>query len=805
MKVLLVLMLVLFFVKDSITQELYTITGNVKNQNKESLPGATVLLLPENIGAIADKSGSFIINNIQSGRHIIKVSFVGYKTFVDTLLLLKDEHLEIKLTPALLQLQEVVVKEDVSYERKIQQSQNVELVGSEYVKQFMGSNLMQSLDRLPGISSLETGASQAKPIVRGLSYNRVVVVENNIKHEAQQWGDEHGLEIDQYAAKDIEILKGASSLQYGSDAVGGVIKVNNLSVPSSQSMGCNIDVTAKSNNRFLGSSVEIFGRRERYFAKMRATWLTSADIKVPTDSIDIYSFRTPLPNNRLRNTASAEKDMHVSLGVINDKWLHSIYAGLINNRSGFFANTHGLEPRQVDTVLHDRSIRDILMPYHDVRHLKIVQSSAYRHNLWKCEYDLAMQHNLRQEWSKYISHGFMPPQIADSSFLNSLLERLFDKYVYSANFRFSKLDKVNTYEIGLSSEYQRNKIGGYSFIIPSYKQFSTGSFVMIKHWFSENSYTESGIRYDWQVLQTEAYYDWFKSPFIISNDTIYDFAQRATMLNKRLSQISWMLGYVLNKEHWLLKINIGRSFRMPIAKELAANGVNYHRFSYEVGNPQLRPEVAYTLDMVTNIRQKTWVVELTPYVSYFSNYIYLNPSYEYDRLYGNGNQKFYYSQCRVLRYGGELHAHYMLFAWMQLGMIGEYVFAEQISGEKKGFTLPFLPPAAALFSVKTTKNSYRSLENLYAQIDYQIVSRQNHIVPPEEPTPGYKRTDVFLGASINAKKQPFIVSIQVRNLFNVKYYNHTSYYRLMKIPEAGRNFVVNVNIPIVKPLKKEAL
>jgi iron complex outermembrane receptor protein len=244
---------------------------------------------------------------------------------------------------------------------------------------------------------------------------------------------------------------------------------------------------------------------------------------------------------------------------------------------------------------------------------------------------------------------------------------------------------------------------------------------------------------------------------------------------------------------------------MPIAKELSANGVNYHRFSYEIGDANLRPEVAYNLDVLAEIRQKKWVVEISPYLSYFSNYIYLNPSYEYDRLYGNGNQKFYYTQCRVLRFGGELHAHYMLLRWLQTGMIGEYVYAQQLSGDKKGFTLPFSPPASALLSIKAIKNRYRKFENLYAQIDYQIVATQNHIVPPEEVTPGYRRTDVYIGATINAKKQPIVVSIQFRNLFNVKYYNHTSYYRLMKIPEPGRNLILNVSIPIVKPLKKEVL
>jgi iron complex outermembrane receptor protein len=100
---------------------------------------------------------------------------------------------------------------------------------------------MSSLERLPGVSTMDIGSGQSKPVIRGLGFNRVVVVENNIKHEAQQWGADHGLEIDQYAVNNVEVIKGPASLIYGSDAMGGIIDMKNRKVPVENSFGGTID------------------------------------------------------------------------------------------------------------------------------------------------------------------------------------------------------------------------------------------------------------------------------------------------------------------------------------------------------------------------------------------------------------------------------------------------------------------------------------------------------------------------------------------------------------------------------------
>jgi iron complex outermembrane receptor protein len=144
---------------------------------------------------------------------------------------------------------------------KREESLNIEVVNDDYLRQNLGGSLMKSLERLPGVSTIDIGAGQSKPVIRGLGFNRVVVVENNIKHESQQWGADHGLEIDQFAAENIEVIKGPASLRYGSDAIGGIIHIKHNEVPQQNTIQGKVDIIGKSNNDLLGTSVFLMGRK----------------------------------------------------------------------------------------------------------------------------------------------------------------------------------------------------------------------------------------------------------------------------------------------------------------------------------------------------------------------------------------------------------------------------------------------------------------------------------------------------------------------------------------------------------------
>ncbi|NSW45056.1 MAG: TonB-dependent receptor [Bacteroidales bacterium] len=783
------------------SQNTFTLSGRILDEKKQPLSGVSIFLQNTFHGTFTNRDGYFTIYNLEKGQYIINISHISYKTIIDTILVNHDIYYDIEMKPSTISLQEVVIN-DLSFEkREKEESLNLEIVNNQYLKQNIGGSLMNSLERLAGITTIDIGTGQSKPVIRGLGFNRVVVVENGVKHEGQQWGADHGLEIDQYNAETIEIIKGPVSIMYGSDAIGGIIDIKQNKIPLNNSINVILDLIGKSNNNLMGSSILISGRKKSLFMNLRTTLINYGDYKVPTDSIDIYSYRAALYKQQLRNTAGNEQNIHYTLGIIQHKFTTKLFISNIYNKSGFFANAHGIEPRNVDTLLHDKSGRDILYPYHQVNHFKIINKSQWNRSHYKIETDFGFQRNFRQEWSTYVNHGFMPATFPDSLPFPSDLELQLDKYIYSANLKPTfYLNEKTTITTGINYQFQKNKIDGRSFIIPEFSQFTIGSYAYTKYYFSNKSILHFGIRYDYSFLHTESYYDWFKSPN--ENYTLWSYLQRSNELKKHFYNTSWSIGYIHNLENLIFKINGGKSFRIPDAKELAANGVNYHHFSFEVGNPNLSPEISYQIDAAIEYRNKKFAFEISPFVNYFTHYIYLNPSAQYDRLYGNGNQVFYYTESEVLRYGSEFHSHYEIIPNIQLGVIAEYVHSQQMSGEKKGYNLPFSPPASILFNLKFKKDRLKFAENLYCSLDYKLTSTQKEIVPPEEITQGYQLLNLSLGSNLYFNNHLVIFSFQIQNILNTKYFNHTSFYRLINVPEPGRNIVINITIPFSSNLNK---
>ena len=785
-------------------QTFFELKGIVADENNEPLTGASVFLFPIKKGTVTDAKGNFTIDNLSKGKYELEISFVGYKTLVDTISLTGNRTYNVQLNVSALSLQEVVVTDNYTETRKKEESLNIEIVNDDYLKQNMGGSLMNSLERLPGITTIDIGSGQSKPVIRGLGFNRVVVVENDIKHEAQQWGADHGLEIDQYAVDNVEIIKGPASLEYGSDAIGGVIDMKNRKTPVNNSFGGTIDLSGKTNSDFLGTSLSLYGRKEWFFADVRATILDYGDYKVPADSVDIYSYRAALYKNHLRNTAGNEKDLHLSFGVLKKRFHSKFYLSNVNCKSGFFANAHGLEPLSVDADLHDKSNRDIQYPYQKVNHFKITNTSQYQWDLLKLESNLGFQRNFRKEENQYTPHGYMPPVFPDTLSFPSDLEKQFDKFIYTGNLKSTiYLNEKTTFSTGVNADYQDNGIDGCGFIIPAFTKFTMGGFVFAKHSISDKSLVQMGIRYDYGIIKTKEYFDWYKSPLKDEKGVVVDSIniQRAFNLNRRFSSVSWSVGYNYNIGNWLFKTNIGKSFRMPITKEFGANGIDRHMYSYVIGDPTLNPEVSWQLDVGLEYNSKRFALGASPFVNYFTNYIYLNPTSIHDEK--TGLQKFFYKQSQVFRYGAEIHAHYELLKSLQFGIIGEYVYSEQLSGEKKGFTLPFSPPPSGIFNIRYHRDKIKFVEQAYISFDYRITAAQNNIVPPEKTTDGYQVINLGLGGDIAVKKQKITISLQIKNLLNTKYFNHTSYYRLINVPEPGRNFIANISIPFSGKIKSK--
>jgi iron complex outermembrane receptor protein len=221
---------------------------------------------------------------------------------------------------------------------------------------------------------------------------------------------------------------------------------------------------------------------------------------------------------------------------------------------------------------------------------------------------------------------------------------------------------------------------------------------------------------------------------------------------------------------------------------LGSDGVNYYIFRYEKGNADLQPEESYQFDAGLNRLSEKFDFQVEAFVNYFPNYIYLNPTSNYYE----GLQMYGYTQTRVFRWGLELNADYKITKQMELHISGDSLFSQQLSGDKKGYTLPFSPPASATFGVKYLPQTKLSGKDGYISVDVRAVAPQNEIVPPEDTTDGFVLLNAAAGRTFAFEKTKrdtsLRISLQANNLLNRRYYDHTSFYRLIDVPEAGRNF-----------------
>lgn len=780
-----------------------SLSGKVVSRTGQPLTGATVTLMPEKFNALSDADGTFIFNQVEKGRHSVMVSFVGFKSITKSVSI-KSEAAnlgDLTMQSDEAQLKEVTVKDNYEQLRQQQVSLNIDIASADYIRRNLGGSLMQSLEKLPGVKTIGIGSGGSKPLIRGLGFNQVVVIENGVRHEGQQWGADHALEIDQFAAGRVEVIKGPSAFLYGSEAIGGAIDIKPAAVPVAGTAGGAVDLTAKSNHGLYGGSLNLYGRKGHLFADARVTWQTYGDYRVPADSIFVYDFGVPLYKNRLRNTAGQERNLHLRAGWITAPFESVFYISNTFSKSGFFANAHGLEPRRVDLDLHDGSSRDIQLPFQQVSHTKMINRSEFRYGQNRLNIELGYQHNFRQEHSQYVNHGYMPPVYPSEQSTPETLERQYDKNVFSINVKNELALERHTLTIGASGEHQRNTIGGWGFLIPAFSQSSAGAFILDKFKVNEKLLLQGAIRYDYGSIHIKQYKDWFTSQPDSGTNT---YLARAQAITRRFNSVHWSAGMNYTPGEFFLKVNAGTGFRMPIAKELAANGVNYHYFRYEKGDPSLSAEKSYQLDLGVGVNNEKLTAQLTPFFNYFPNYIFLNPTAQHDYFYGAGNQVFNYAQSRVMRYGSELQLSYRFLKSWKAGLAAEYLYSKQLSGAKRGYGLPFAPPPSALVSLGYERQWEGPLTSAYFTIDYRLSASQNRIVPPERPTPAYQVFNFSAGGSLKVGQQLMNVSLQVQNVLNTRYLNHTSFYRLIGLPEAGRNVILAVKIPFAFKAKDQS-
>ena len=688
-------------------------------------------------------------------------------------------------------LPDVVVTESYQQRQAKKSALAVDVVDQDFLRKHFTGNFMQAMENIPGVQTMDIGSGFSKPMIRGMGFNRIAVLENGIKQEGQQWGADHGLELDAFNIGTVNVLKGPSSLLYGSDAMGGVIDITSPPVPSVDMLFGDVTLLGKSVNGTLGGSFMLGIKKSFWYAQVRYSEQHFGDYRIPTDTIVYLTQKMPVYGRKLKNTAGIERNIGFFAQYQRQRYKANYSVSNVYQKTGFFPGAHGIP--DVSRVEDDGDSRNMELPSSKVNHLKVTTLQQYAWEKLVLSGDFGFQNNHREEWSVFHTHyGSQPVPEKDPD-----KELAFNLNTLSASVKVRFIGSSSwEHALGWDGQHQRNDISGYSFLLPEYYRSTTGLLWLTTYKPNNVISVSGGMRYDYGYIHISSHEDAYLADYLrkqgYDEEQVEHYKWNSHAVKKKFGDYSFSLGLVWTpSERHMVKANVGRSFRLPGANELAANGVHHGTFRHEQGDTNLKSEQGWQMDASYNLRYNGFSISVSPFVSWFSNYIFLRPTGEWSVL-PHAGQIYRYTGVEALFAGTEATIDIHFLRSFNYRISGEYVYTYNCD---EHIPLSFSPP----FSMRNTLTWQRKQVMLYAE--WQSIARQNRVDRNEDRTPG---ANLFhLGGSLNIPirgNQAIEITLTARNIFNTRYYNHLSFYRKVEIPEPGRNFQLLIKIPFKKLL-----
>ena len=595
------------------------VSGFVLDENKTTLPGANIILLPDSLQTVTELDGSFSFSSLSDGTYQLVVSYIGYSpdsTFVKVKNG-RSKKLNIHLKPSSTLLKEVVVTDEHA---KQEETLHTEHIHEDFFQKNLQGAFAKSIEKLPGISAINVGVGIAKPVIRGLSANRIIVNHQGIKQESQQWGSDHGLEIDQFDVERVEIIKGPGSLQYGSDGLGGVINIMPGKILPKNSFDGSVLGVHKTNNDHWGGSARLAINVDDWFVSARFSRQEFADYRVPDSLFNYNNFELPIFNERLKNTAGQEQNLSVSAGVSRSWGITRLLFSHYSLDAGLFSGAVGI-PRSY-ALNHDGNFRDLDVPKQAVDHYRASLNQTFFFGKDHLTFDIGFQRNLRREFSEPEFHSIPLSTLDDP---NDKLAIELELQTFSVATHYEHRFRSNWKNIyGGNVQWQHNQRGGFEYLLPEFRTFRGGLFSITEKEIQENWLINGGLRIDLGQNDTEFFKQFIWDSNENKTDSLISVATDDLFFNWSASFGS---NLTLGNGKWVLKANLGKSFRVPYPAETVSNGIHHGTFRHEVGTPDLKSEHGYQFDVSADLSLENFGGSLAMYFNYFDNYIYLGPTF----------------------------------------------------------------------------------------------------------------------------------------------------------------------------------
>ena len=650
----------------------------------------------------------------------------------------------------------------------------VSVITPQALRATSSTNIIDAISHQPGISQLTTGGSISKPIIRGLGYNRVVVMSEGVRQEGQQWGDEHGVEVAGSNVNSVEILKGPASLMYGSDAMAGVVILHAKPTLAEGERRATVGSEYQTNNGLFAYNLSVAGNEQGF------VWDVSFSQKMAHAYKNKYDGY--VPGSQFRENAG-----RLMLGI-NKAWGHSRLTWTAYHLTPSIVEGER-DPQTGDLLSSSASPKSYAksLPFQQVKHYKAVWDNMLQLPSGYLKAIIGYQQNRRQEFEESED---------DYGIFLKLHTLTYDVRYVTNEFRGWKLST------GIGGMYQQSENKGEEFLIPDSRLFDFGIYVTASKSFGERWTLNGGLRYDHRRLHGDELLD--------------DGDVRFTDFSRHFNGLTGSLGAVCNlNEHFNVRLNVARGFRTPNMSELASNGVHEGSIRYELGSQQLKAEYSLQADLGIDFSSRYVSAQLALFANRIDNYIF---THRINQVIEPGYLTYAYTQGDARLLGFEAGIDFHPVHSVHFSNSFSYVDAQLLHADADTKYLPFTPAPRWSSELKwelfhhshstvnhqhAAHDAHRSLfNNLFLAAGVDCYLRQSHIYradDTETETPGYALLSLSAGSDLmlNGKK---IAELHVTadNLLNKVYQNHLSRLKYAdENPVTGRRGVYNMGRNVV--------
>lgn len=769
------------------------LTGKITDaKTGAALPSATIYFPDLKTGAISNNNGLYTTPLLNAGKYLIQITYQGYATIIENINISGNTQKDFSLKETIVEYEEVTVTGVTSATRTKQSPQPIDIVRRNDFLKTISSNAIDALTKtVPGVSGLTTGPAISKPVIRGLGYNRVVTINDGIRQEGQQWGDEHGIEIDDYSIQRAEVLKGPASLMYGSDAMAGVINIITQQPAPEGSITGNITGEYQTNNSLRGFNGSIGGTKNGFSWNAYGTYKGAADYQ---NKYDGHVWNSKFNNKNFGGLIGYSGSWgHSDISVSNFDQHIGMVEGDRDSATGLFVKAL---PNGEEAIASGDDFKGVTpnIPFQHIRHFKVTTDNVFNIGKNTLDATVGYQHNQRQEFGNPDDVN-TPDAWFDLQTVN-----------YSVRFHLPYIHNWKT-TIGASGMEQTNKNKAEEVLIPNYNLFDIGGFVFTQYHKDKLSLS-GGLRFD--------------NRHINAKSMIVDGEPKFSQFTRNFSNVSGSAGlsYEATKE-LTLKFNLARGFRAPTLAELASNGAHEGTIRYEIGDNNLKSETSLQADGGVEINSEHVSIDASLFYDHIKNFIFYEKVLNHqggdsiiiDTETGDELDVFRFAQKDANLYGAELsmdiHPHPL--DWLHIKNTFSYTraqFTEEIDGTKN---IPFIP-AARLFSELGVNllPKGKTIRNVSVNVESDYTFKQDHPFTgynTETPTGSYWLINGGIGGDFVSKggKKLFSLYFTGMNLTDIAYQDFLSRLRYAAVNNVtgrvgvfntGRNFSFKLNIPL---------